>query len=313
MMKATLTNALTIGICLLVSSMISCSDQQLNNVSSAVDKNGLSNTNFTGTYFNFELDSSCTSPCTLSVSTDFNVYKVSYEADGFPLGSSKDASNKFTISYDFNQTGQRTLVAVAFSEEGSIITNATKDLDVRSDAHANGLNTDVPYYYQYNNVYSPSASCQNTSMAMILKYAGVDVTPDDITARHGKNYSQSPAGLADVASQYLRQWGKSLRLNPITNGTISGMKRVLDQGHPVIVHGYFTGYGHVLVITGYDQNGFYVNDPAGKWNQRFMGGYTGYQDAQIGQKVYYEREAFEIAISSSNGYNFVPLWYHELR
>lgn len=37
------------------------------------------------------------------------------------------------------------------------------------------------------------------------------------------------------------------------------------QNKPVIIHGYFTPFGHIVVIRGYDNEGFFVNDPYGEF------------------------------------------------
>ncbi len=47
------------------------------------------------------------------------------------------------------------------------------------------------------------------------------------------------------------------------------MKRELDQGHPIIVvvgPGDFTTSGHFMVLTGYDDTGFFLNDPNSREN-----------------------------------------------
>ena len=104
--------------------------------------------------------------------------------------------------------------------------------------------------------------------------------------------------------------GASMRLLPNTNGSISGLKSELDRGHPVIVHGYFTQSGHVVVVLGYDDNGYYVHDLVGAWSQVFKGGYL---NGGSGRSTYYSRDAFEAAVATSDGYNGLPLWYHSLR
>jgi len=93
---------------------------------------------------------------------------------------------------------------------------------------------------------------------------------------------------------------------------MADIRALLDQGKPVIIHGYFTGFGHVLVVTGYDSQGYYVNDPAGVWPGVFKGGYGG-GAWQSGKDVHYGKAAFEAAVATSDGYNFMPVWYHELR
>ena len=43
------------------------------------------------------------------------------------------------------------------------------------------------------------------------------------------------------------------------------VKRWLDLGKPCIVHGWFTRAGHIIVIRGYNDLGWIVNDPYGEW------------------------------------------------
>ena len=43
------------------------------------------------------------------------------------------------------------------------------------------------------------------------------------------------------------------------------MKTLLAAGRPLVVNGFFTE-GHVVVFVGYDDKGFFVNDPNGDWN-----------------------------------------------
>ena len=45
----------------------------------------------------------------------------------------------------------------------------------------------VPYFHQFSNRINPSGSCQNTCVAMVLKYYGAaDITPDMISSKWGK-------------------------------------------------------------------------------------------------------------------------------
>ncbi len=182
------------------------------------------------------------------------------------------------------------------------------DDEGRSEARS----VSVPYFYQYANSYHPSASCQNTSIAMVLKWAGWSGTPDDITARFGKDLAQSPAGLAQVFNTLADEAGLDVRITPNTSGSLEGLRSLLAAGKPTIVHGYFTGYGHVMVATGYDGSGYTANDPAGKWAQSFKGGYPYGWSTSVGRGIRYGKGAFEQAVSTSNGSSYLPLWYHEL-
>ena len=57
-----------------------------------------------------------------------------------------------------------------------------------------------------------------------------------------------------------------------TTTPFTKIKQHLANGYPVIYSGKFTGSGHIIVLRGYDNTGFWVNDPWGEWFS------TGYQD-----------------------------------
>jgi predicted chitinase len=49
------------------------------------------------------------------------------------------------------------------------------------------------------------------------------------------------------------------------NAKWGDVKKWLDAGNPCIVHGWFTRSGHIVQIRGYNDKGWIVNDPYGKW------------------------------------------------
>jgi len=170
-------------------------------------------------------------------------------------------------------------------------------------------NSELPYFYQYDNYINPGSTCQNTSIAMLLAKYGWQGVPDDITREWGKDYAQSPQRLANVFNTIAQREGIRARIEPVLYGTLEELQRLLREGKPTIIHGYFTGYGHVLVATGFDGNSYTTNDPAGRWSERFMGGYLG---TGSGRGVRYGKSAFEAAVATSDGYTHLPLWYHRL-
>ncbi|MGB0646070.1 MAG: C39 family peptidase [Bradymonadia bacterium] len=262
-----------------------------------------------------KVDDRCDNPCELAVEVDGSVAKVEYFSDGYSLGES-DTPGDYMISYRFSQPGLRTIVAKALDENGialNVVSKSVQVLDASAGEPTNGVTgqrDEVPFFYQFDNALSPSATCQNTAVAMVLAYLGWTGVPDDLTAAYGRRMAQSPAGLAELFNIYARRMGTPKRLRAVTNGTFAGLKSELDRGHPVIIHGYFTSSGHVAVVLGYDSTGYYVNDPAGVWSERFMGGYTG---SRNGKSIRYNARAFEAAVGTSNGYSPLALWYHVLR
>ncbi len=177
---------------------------------------------------------------------------------------------------------------------------------------ASSGDADVPYFYQYANRDSPEASCQNTSVAMVLKHFGVDITPDQITATFGKDKAQNPHGLAEVFNHFASKAGIPERLEPTTVGSLEDFRSAVKGDDPVIVHGWFTGQGHVVVATDYDGSSYTVNDPAGRWSGGWKSGYGGGQSSTTGDGVTYSAGAFEQAVSTSNGSSFDPMWFHRM-
>ena len=171
----------------------------------------------------------------------------------------------------------------------------------------------LPYFNQYDNVLHPSASCQNTSIAMVLASFGWRGTPDDITHEWGKDHAQSPSGLANVFNSIAARVGINKTITPVTSGTVEELRSELMQGNPTIVHGYFTGYGHVLVATGFDGTHYTVNDPAGCWRQSFKAGYDWCPPGETGEGIRYNKEEFERAIATLDGWSPLPLWFHRIR
>lgn len=288
-------------------------------IASATSTIVVSSTNVVGTeaLLQFTNDAQCDNPCELKVAVSGPVTEVEFYADTYYLGMATQ-SDGYSISYQFSQPGRRSLTARAYNADGRVIAEETKQIQIvapatpqtnGSNASAGGL-PNVPYFFQYDNRLFPGSSCQNTSIAMVLAYLGWRGNPDDITSAYGKYMAQEPAGLARLFNIYGQNMGASMRLLPNTNGSIAGLKSELDRGHPVIIHGYFTRAGHVVVVLGYDEDGYYVHDPAGAWSQVFKGGYS---SGGSGRTTFYRRSAFEAAIATSDGYNRLPLWYHSLR
>jgi hypothetical protein len=246
-----------------------------------------------------------------------DVRSVRYSADGWAIGTSSDIANDFALRHTFSQTGDRRLLVEGLNEGGQVVARAERPIRVVADAGdtpASPVSSSLPYFYQYANRLHPGASCQNTSIAMVLASFGWRGAPDDVTARHGKDRAQSPAGLAAVFNEEADRAGISPRLRARTNGTIAELRALLAAGRPVIVHGYFTDFGHVLVARSFDGDSYTVNDPAGTWNQRFGGGYPHGWEPSAGRGIRYPRAAFERAIASFDGATIADgsLWFHEL-
>ena len=158
---------------------------------------------------------------------------------------------------------------------------------------------DVPYFHQYSNRINPSGSCQNTSVAIVLKYYGADdITPDMISAKWGTYVAQTTGGLESVFNEEAALRGLSVRDQSTETGLLWELHALLDAGRPVIVHGGFSTVGHLMVLVGYDERFYYAMDPASQWTERLNGGFTNTNDPHVGRYTRYGRDAVENAIIS---------------
>lgn len=167
---------------------------------------------------------------------------------------------------------------------------------------------DVPYLSQLDNRLNPYGSCNVTCVAMCLYFLG---------------YPRRPGTqLEDELYQKLEDLGKS-RHDPYDlqflinshpgykdvfriDGGFRDIQTSIDAGHPVIVHGYFTSFGHIIVIRGYDEKGFLVNDPYGEWFS------TGYDHSRSGQGLHYSYGLIARTCSPESQANPRNIWYHTL-
>ena len=251
----------------------------------------------------------CSNPCKLSVSASIDAETIEYFADGYLLGSSTDSNARFAITYDFHKIGQRVVTAQQYDADDQLIAEHTKTVFVRP---GEGQRLEVPYRSQYDNEISPLTTCQNTALAMMLNSRGWQGTPDDISSDFGTDTAKSPTGFAHLYNRIAQRDGLIGRLEPELRGSFREVKHLIDSGSPVAIHGFFTQNGHLVVITDYDEDSYTVHDPAGVWNESFAGGY-GTGAYHSGANVVYERNAFERAVGTLNGYDFEPLWFSAFR
>jgi hypothetical protein len=127
----------------------------------------------------------------------------------------------------------------------------------------------VPYLYQYDNPYGEgnahgANTCQVTSLAMVLNYVyerdGIPKRAKPEQFYSDREYAKTPEGVAQILKEQLGHglWSRT--------GTRDEIKGLIRSQRPVVVNGYFTKGGHVLVITGFTNQGWIVNDPAGLWS-----------------------------------------------
>jgi len=71
------------------------------------------------------------------------------------------------------------------------------------------------------------------------------------------------------------------------------IQKIIDNNNPLIVAGKFTASGHYVMIVGYDENNWIIDDPYGDMK-------SGYKNPN-GSKVYYSKEQVDKIIMQSKG------------
>lgn len=188
------------------------------------------------------------------------VATVALDADGWALAAWDPAEGDST-SYSFSGTGySRLLTLQGLDADGQVV--ATDQIEITVAAP---FPLEVPYYYQMDNAYEPSSTCGITTAAMLVDYwSDGAVSPDSLYLAYGKSQAQSPSGLAQ-----LYEW-EGLDAEYGTGATRAELRAHLDAGRPVAVHGWWTSAGHITLLVGYDDAGWYVHDPAGDWGQGYF-------------------------------------------
>lgn len=146
----------------------------------------------------------------------------------------------------------------------------------------------VPFKSQLDNRLNPTGACNVTSIATCLAYfgvepQGVDQLEDELfqyMLRKGLS-RHSPEDLAQV----VRDYGKKDDFT--VWGTFERCRDHLAAGNPCVIHGYFTSFGHIIVLVGYDDKGFIVHDPYGEWFS------SGYRTDLSGAFLYYSYDLIQ--------------------
>jgi hypothetical protein len=174
----------------------------------------------------------------------------------------EDAHLKLQIESGIPEKCDQEKFATSFIFEAHLLGNQQKRLT-------------VPYFCQFDNIKEDIATCNNTAIAMVIAYHGTQTLglpgrlPDQIYDKYKK------ANDIFKIKQTAEKIGYKTTIKQ--PGTIEDIKKAIDNNQPVIVGADFTGaVGHFVVITGYDENGVWVHDPAGEWDQQTVSPGNGY-------------------------------------
>jgi uncharacterized protein YvpB len=163
----------------------------------------------------------------------------------------------------------------------------------------------VPYKSQLDNLLNPTGACNVTSFAMAMAYfkikakVGVGQLEDELYRYMEKNGLSrwEPDDLAKMASDY------GLKDDFTMRGRLSDIRKAIAAGYVCIIHGYFTSFGHIMIVRGYDDTGFFVNDPYGEWTS------SGYRNDLSGENLYYSNGLIQ-SKCSPEGEDYV--WLHRV-
>lgn len=158
----------------------------------------------------------------------------------------------------------------------------------------------VPYKSQNDNNFNPGGSCNATSLAMALEFLGVKGKgsgqfEDEIYEQLQASgvHPGTPGAMVDIVKKY----GKTDNHNGVA--TDDEIRKHLDKGKPVVIHGDFTESGHILCVIGYNAKGFIVNDPYGK----FLGSIGSYDNNASGAGNLHEYATVVNTFWHQNGTN----------
>jgi len=225
--------------------------------------------------------------------------------DKWEFYSGKVTDGTYSFTYSFNTAGSAEIFAKGYDLSGKLLKTVKKNITIKNPDPGVPYLENVPYFYQYSNSINPGGSCQNTSMAMVLKYFGAKVTPDEISNYYGTSKAQTVSGWKEVFDSEAKYFGLPQRSTSTDKGTLTNLRTLLTNKKPVVVHGYFTSYGHVVLLLGYDGTYYYAHDPAGKWNQVYQGGgYSGVNSTE-GKYIKYGKTALEQAVAPDGN-----VWMH---
>lgn len=120
-------------------------------------------------------------------------------------------------------------------------------------------------YVPYGGSMIGLAGCGPTCLSMVITALtdSETTTPAEVASYSMSNgyYVEGTGTAWSLMTEGVEHFGVTARELSLDEGV---MKNALDQGHPIICSmgpGDFTAVGHFIVIYGYDEDGFKINDP----------------------------------------------------
>ncbi|MEB3341230.1 C39 family peptidase [Okeania sp.] len=217
-------------------------------------------------------------PLQSSQLTDLEKHHISADQE-FELLAYVPVRNHFRIAFrdhKYNNTGVWYIHEkhIEIYEKNQIVHPKSKPEHIRIK---------VPYKPKLDDWYNPAGLSNITSIASCLEF---------LQTNRKSNYGK----FEDELYEYALSQGYS-RHNPYhlvkivrdygcqdnfkTNATIAEIQDWLLVENPVVIHSYFTSFGHLIVGVGFDNEGLFIHDPYGEWSS------TGYRTDLSGAYLHY--------------------------
>jgi len=175
---------------------------------------------------------------------------------------------------------------------------AERDLFLKgfSQQESNPVKLDIPYYSQRDNKRDPHQTCNVTCVAMCLAFYGVKASKSSIQLEDELDAVVEANGwnryLHSDLVKLIKEYGCQSQFS--TTMSWEKVKEHLSGGNPVILSGKFTNGGHIIVLRGFDNKGFFVNDP---WGDHQPGG--GYKVIS-GENLHYSyKKMYDVSYGGS--------------
>lgn len=145
------------------------------------------------------------------------------------------------------------------------------------------MNLPITWFSQLDNKFKPTGTCNVTSVAMCLYYYGIRPQKRNQQLEDELFLLVESKGWDRHVHEHLRrlfiEYGVFDEFK--MDATWDEVKLHLANKKPVVISGKFTSSGHILVLRGYDDKGFWVNDPNGEFF------HSGYRTDLSGENLHY--------------------------
>ncbi|MGC9502992.1 C39 family peptidase [Baaleninema sp.] len=217
-------------------------------------------------------------PDLLADNSEFlNIWRKSSKAKKGAVASASSTSAGQTAS----KTAAVSQAVAAAVTQATATATAEPPSYVKPDG---SVKLDVPFLSQLDNTNNPYGSCNVTCVSMCMAYFGHPTKNSSGQQLEDELYQfmldrglsrHSPHDLEQLLKLYGYQddFQEAAKWDEV--------KAWLRQGKPCITHGWFTSSGHIVTIIGYNDSGWIINDPYGKWSR------SGYDTYASGAGVVY--------------------------